>query len=503
MSLNEQQIEEAKYLDRGRTNIVFFAEKILGLTLNPGQRRFLRLFQVNEDGWSWFLKDMVEVAGNQVGKTVNLAIIVLWACEYKIGINNSDPMAWFRSPYEWFHIAPELNQAKLVLKNIRWILDSVHPAQEKFGGKCRLPRSHVDPNATLEGYYEGIAFWNGAVCHFRSTVEKAAGLQGRVAAGISFDECAYENYLIHVIDNVLYSRLVSTGGPLILVSTPNGINDFYEIVSAMQERVEVTDDDKLWVNESYREGLAWATIQDNVGYGITQEEYLRAEARDTSVKEQVLRGAFLASQDAFFVPQDKIMAAFNSKLPHKQAPRGGHSYAIFVDPSVEADPTAVVVLDITQKPWTGVYYDWQQQPRGIDSLIPAIVGLHTLYGSAQDRLGRTVKSTATTGYDATGMGGQIIRQHLSRIQPQMPVNFGGSAKIKANAFGDLRTALLMKELQLPGSWTRMKREIQNYKLEDKNLEQDSVFALAGATLVASSGMQVGKPVPFRIHARKR
>jgi hypothetical protein len=500
--ISEQEKEVLRKLERGRHDIVYFAEEVLGIKLNRAQRRWFRFVKTKDDGFSWWYKFIIHVAANQVGKTLGLAVLILWACNYKIGLDNTDGDNWYNSPYQWYHIAPSLNQANLVLSDIRMILKNVHPAQEKSGLKSIFPQGFA-LEVTVENYYPGLQFWNGAVANFRTTEEKARGLLGRRAAGISFDECAFEAHLIEIVNTVLWMRLISTGGPLFLVSTPNGMNDFFELVSGVEQGAIHEDmDPQVWAKPEQQEVLILSTVEDNVGFGITQEEVDRMyESLDPATRDQQLRGAFIATQDAFFVPQSAILKAFNDKLPEHTPPQPGHKYVIFHDPSVSSDPTASMVIDVTTKPYRGVYYSWDKMPKGIHQLIPDIWGLHAQYNSAVDRLGRFPTSKATTGYDATSMGGQIIRQSLAGLTPQRAINFGGTGKVKRDALTNLRAAMLQGDVVFPGSWHRFKRELLNYKLDDKKIEQDSVIAGAGAlSLVGSTG---SAPKPFNTHARAR
>src|SRR5688500_11413573 len=109
--LSEQEIEILKKLEQGRNDIGYFAEEVLGIKFNRAQRRWFRYVTTNADGFSWLYRFIIHVAANQVGKTLGLAVLILWACNYKIGMDNTDGQQWFDSPYQWYHIAPSLNQA--------------------------------------------------------------------------------------------------------------------------------------------------------------------------------------------------------------------------------------------------------------------------------------------------------------------------------------------------------------------------------------------------------
>ena len=155
---------------------VRFAEDILQVRLNRAQRRWLRLL-VMPDG-TWRVKGFVHVAANQIGKTLGLAIIILWAVLYKIGVPTDDPQKWMDATYTWFHVSPTQAQAYLPLRDIEVLLKGAHPAQQKR--KPLLPPQLIT-FTKLEVYYEGFTTAFGGDAQFRTTEEKAKALQGRRA----------------------------------------------------------------------------------------------------------------------------------------------------------------------------------------------------------------------------------------------------------------------------------------------------------------------------------
>ena len=486
-------------LQRGRDPFVF-ATEILGVRLNPAQKRWIRQI-LPVDGWKWPRRTVVLVSGNQVGKTFGLAIVIMWACTYKIGIefvpgDKTLDTKWLGAPYIWFHVAPVQQQAYHPLKDIRLLLSGNHPAQVN---KVNLPPGWA-AEVKVENYYDGLEFWNGSIVQFRTTEDKAKALQGYRANGISFDEAAFEDHLTSVINETLMMRLISTGGPLLTISTPNGMNEFFDLVDAVV-KTGLRPEERVWrLNDS---AVVWSTIADNVGFGVTQVEVDRMEATlDSATKEQQLRGTFLAPAEAFFVPTDRVLAAFRRRMPNEAAPLPGHRYVIFWDPSSGkegADPSPVVVLDITKKPLIGVYFRHYPFPMGIIELVNAMVGLHGIYNGATDPMRMLPPSRAITGWDATSMGGQIVSQLVSGIRPNHPFNFGGPEK-KIKSLYELRAALTKGDLLMPDGWVRMRQEVMSYRLKDDKLKNDCVMALDGALAIAS-GLGGIQSRPFEVHAR--
>lgn len=483
--------KELQDLIRRGENFQVFVEEVLGIRLNKAQQRLARHMRV-DNARQWMFKTLVVVAANQIGKTLIEACIILWAGLYKIGLDPSDREAWARAPYLWIHLGPVQQQAYHAYKDARLIIKNEHPAQ---GDRGKLPKGLVSL-AKIETYYDGLEFWNGAQAMFRTAENKGEAILGYRAHGISVDEAAFVDHLTMEINEVLRMRLISTGGPLLVFSTPNGMNDFFDLADRIRARGRVAED-MVWEHGS--DILIWAVITDNLGYGIDQQA-IDAMERDLNpaTKEQQLRGAFLEPLEAFFVPQAKILESFTTDLPPEQNPVDGHQYAIFWDPSISSDPTAVVVLDVTEPVWEGVYFK-HYAPMDVAQLTNAIWQLHGRYNMHRDGH-LSAPSTAVTGWDATSMGGQMVKGLLQGITPQRPVNFGGNA-VKTPALTNLRDHLTSGKLRIPSDWVRLRQEVMNYKLKDEKLKQDAVMALMGAVIIAE-GMTMGTQArPFRVQGR--
>ena len=479
-------------LEIARFDVVFFAEEILGVKVNRAQRRWLRTIT---KGDQWLAKLSVHVSANQTGKSLGVAILILWACVFKIGVPTDDPQKWFEAPYDGYHVAPEQQQAYIPLGDIRQLVKGAHLAQEigskKFGLKCRFPESLIRFEKH-EHYYDGFTTIAGATAQFRTTADKAASLQGRRAAWITFDEAAFEDHLTAVINEALMMRLISTGGPLVIVSTPDGMNAYYELVENIRLRAEAVPDTDgmVWVSHD-----GWALVQsvvsDNEGFGLESIEIERMERDlDPATKEQQLRGAFLEPSDAFFLPTQDILKSFKTGMSLEGAPAPGHVYIIFWDPSVAMDPSAGYVLDVTGKRWRVIREVYYHTPRGINSLVPEMIGQHQIYGTAENEF--MGQSKVLTGYDETGFGGKIIGQLLMGMSPKRGLDFSGTSKTKLDVLMNLKAALLPDkdgntQLEIPEELVGLKREILNYRLADKDIQQDRVLALAGAAWLASKG----------------
>lgn len=503
MAQPKVKVADQELIKRG-IDFEVFCEEILGVRLNPAQKRVVRRLKVGPDH-QWGFKTAHVVAANQIGKTLITGCLILWACTYKIGVdaldteNEEDIKRWLDESYLWINLGPVQQQSYHAYKDIRRLIKNEHPAQE---GRGKFPTEMVEPTK-VEKYYDGFVFWNGAEAHFRTAEDKAEAVLGYRAAGITFDEAAFEDHLTEVVNTVLYMRLIAMKGPLFLISTPNGMNDFFDFVDEVKtegDRVE----DMVWV---YRDKwLVWATIVDNEGYGISHEEIERMEETiGSATKEQQLRGAFLEPAEAFFVPQQKILDVFDSEMPHETAPIPGHDYVEFWDPSISSDPTVVIVLDVTERPFQGVYWHWYDKPLDVTQLVGEMHRVHLYYNGFRDvRNPLSPPTTSVMGFDATSLGGAIMNQLLAPLRPKRPVNFGGNAT-KLPALINLRSLLTKGDVVLPGSWVRVRSELLNYRLKDDKIQQDNVMALVGASIVAGGAHRksVKADVSARVTKKRR
>jgi predicted RNase H-like nuclease len=88
-----------------------------------------------------------------------------------------------------------------------------------------------------------------------------------------------------------------------------------------------------------------------------------------------------------------------------------------------------------------------------------------------------------TAIDATGFGGKMFREALeSSVANITNVEFGGTVQKKRMLLGDLRTMIDEGRLLLPaqGAWAQVRKQLLQYKLDDRKIEQDAVMALVCA-----------------------
>lgn len=476
-------------LARGRSDIVFFAERFLGIRLNRGQRRFARAcIQRAANGWSPAFLDIAVSAGNRAGKTLALAIVVLHHAFYKVGMrppkegDRDDLIRWLRAPYTWYHISYDMKVARLVYNELVLILTGSHPAQYDRENSvmrgCPLVEAFTNAVVQWDRKYEGEYPWivihpmfGGGQIHFRHTNEKAKALLGLDMNGISFDEAAFEIYLDTVRNEVLHLRRLATGGPIYYISTPTeGYNAFADLWEEGSPDNPRRSPKMLSLRLSTR---------DNIGYGLTQENFDDIVAGfPAHLVPQNIDGLFIEGSGAYF-HAPAVNAIFDPDLPDEQGPERGKMYVQGADMGLRHDATWGLVLDYTTKPWTGV----RVRKRGGRQSIPAVVNMlregNLLY--QQDG------AHCTTIIDDTGMGGKMYREELSVIRPLRSFDFGGTKSKKLNLLANLKAAIDKGRVRLPrnGAWAELRRQLLGYKLDDSKLDTDGVMTLAMAAWHAS------------------
>lgn len=468
-------------------DIFTFCEEVMGVRVNRAQDRWFSIISQQRND-SWFYRMVIHRAANQVGKTLGLALADLWAAHNKIGAPHKDPKFLFSSPYMWLHLGPDFGTSRKMLNaDLIPLLEGRHPAQfdkeTNMFRPCLYPREAWE-KVNFESEYPGIRLWNGSEIHFRTLDDRAKGISQVVANGISVDEAGLEPHLKETTSTTLQMRVTANNGPLWFVGTPDGPNDFAEMIWDMEAKGKEVEN-RIWRDDQQQRALVWSIFDDNVGFGVTQEEADFQEAtQDPATKEAKLRGAILFPSKSFFTPSENIVRAWVPGLKPQEVPQPGHKYVIFWDVSVQSDPTVMIVLDVTRKPWRGVKFRRWVKPMGIEDLIDSMQQEHFFWQKVQPGM---IGPHVRTGYDSTAMGGAIFTQLLKGISPKIGMNLGGTTKVKLQALADLRAMMSRLDVVWPEDWLTLRKEIMGYRLEDKNIRQDCVMTAAGAIWVARMG----------------
>ena len=503
--------------EKGRWDVELWAGVFLGIRLHKGQVRMAQAYLKRTDSrWRAFYLWLMIAAGNRAGKTLGLSIIILHSCVYRMGLkppeDPEDPdqvTHWARMPYHWWHFAVEQGPAEQVFNEQSWLLGGVHPAQEhgcpwsmfmgqgdsNLGAKRIAVMTDNGQNsewasgAKERGEYAWIKFtreWGGAEIHFRSTKAKAIGSIGQNMHGWSFDEAGLQETpsLDWLLREVLHARRLSTGGQGILIGT-----------ASVATTVEFQD---LWATgdpddpfrEPYRFSMRMST-RENIGYGIEKVTFDRMiEGQDENWIAQNIDGKFIQSILAWF-NKNSIDAIFWPGLPVEQDPVIGNVYLQSLDPGLR-DLCWSLVFKVTKDGKAiGVSIQKQVGKQTTRGIVALGARQHQRYGMwvkeganwQKDPETRTFASRATilTGVDSTALGGHMFKELLEEeVGSVISVEFGGVTQIKRRMLSDLRTAIDEGIIIMPteGDWKEVSKQLTNYKLLDRKVEQDLVMGLA-------------------------
>ena len=469
---------KAKWL-RMSQDPVYFAEVMLPRKPHEGQAKFLR------EGNAYI---NVLVPGNRWGKSTVIAMRHIWHCMFKVGGKPSGKHTWATMPYETISAAYSADQAMIVYGEALRLLK--HPAIAPF-----VTRVRTTP-------FPSIRFYNGAVFHCRSAHDGGKYLDGHAYRYVSIDEAGWIEDLKQLMNQVILMRLAG-GGMVDLIGTPKGFGDLY------------------WYANRGLRGVEGYTCQRG---SIFDNPYLPAEDikrrdellqhSDPRLREQVIFGEFVSSEGMAFT-QDQLDNAFDPSLPAHQDYVEGHRYAQAWDLGRKTDYTVGITLDVTAKPYAVV--DFTRLNR---------VPWETIYETiAAKRKEYRVHSPVI---DASGPMGDVVEEELTKRGIFVdPVKIS-SGERKVNLVNTLQSALdygreqigerdwldeagmihKVPDLAPPGDGWGLLRlpaipalldEMGRYQLDDRNLQQDCVMALALATQIVYDGEFVFEPIEGSIY----
>lgn len=483
-------------LAEGRWDIPLFSRDVLGITLHPGQIRFAdAVIKRSANGLSARYLTLALSSGNRAGKTLVLAIIVLHSTFYKTGVavpnyeDEASVLAHQARRYVWYHFGISIDVAGLLFEEATAILRGIHVAQ-KAGCPLVLDMGkavmQVSGNKNLP-WLQWHEYLGGGRIEFKTSGEKAIGQLGRDMDGISFDECGFEPNLDFIVNEVLHMRRLSTGGQLILISTPSqGFNQFYDQWERGDPESPVRLDDCMSLRMSTR---------DNVGYGISQDMLDRMIAQmPPHLIPQNIDGGFIQGDQAFFDPK-AVDHMFDPALPYSQQPEWDGHYIQGVDPALSHDATWSIALRVNplDNTCTGVQVRRLEGKQTVQRVVDLITNTHLSFNGdtvGHDRQSRVsggvlITGKCETGVDTTGFGGKVLQDMLRQIIGARSVEFGGTKANKTKLLTDLKALIEQGRFRLPrqGVWLDLRSQLLAYKLADRKLATDGVMALAVAARI--------------------
>lgn len=464
-----------------------FSRDRLGIDLHVGQLAFGGLVLArdpNRGADTAKYLTLLLSSGNRAGKTMLLAVIIIYCCLDKT--NRAKPVTpaqaekWLKSEYHWYHFGIVQEVADLVYNEIVRILGGTHEAQEDgcpLSAAAPVAEWGVKENSEYRWVRFG-AVWGGAEVHFRTTSEKALGSLGKDMHGLSFDEAGIERNLPFLDKEVFNLRRLGTGGQLLYVSTPSEDlgSDFADMWELGNPKARVRRPTWMAIRMSTR---------DNIGYGLDQETFDRliADMDDRTIRQNI-EGEFLQAKAAYF-HGGNVDACFIFGMPERSPVKAKGLYLQGVDPAKSADSAWSIVLKVEPNPdddtrpfLVGVRAEQRRGQKSTETLVALAADAFNAYN-----VGR-VGAACHTAIDATGFGGKMFREALESDIPNLSnVEFGGTIQKKRMLLGNLRTVIDEGRLLLPheGIWQQVRRQLLNYREKTSNArEDDAVMALVCA-----------------------
>ena len=452
---------------------VFFANTLLPKKPHPGQVDWLNnsTQPIN-----------TLVPGNRWGKSTVIAMKHIWHCMFKVGLPKMSTDKWLAEDYNTISVAMSADQAEIVFKEVKRLLNT--PVMKPF---VRAIRATPFPHVIL---------YNGAVMHCRSAHDGGKYIDGHAFRYLSIDEAGWITDLKHLMNSVIIMRLAG-GGVIDLIGTPKGYGDLFFYFDRGQRGIDGYYSQR-------------GSIFDNP-YLPPEDLKMRdalLKSSDPKVREQVLYGEFVDFEGLAFT-RDQLDNAFDSEMPGETPYKEGHRYVTAWDLGRTTDFTVGCTLDITTRPWKLVNFTrlnkvaWEVIYELIDSV-------------------RKQYHCRWAVIDGTGPQGDVIEEEM--VKRGIPVDAFkmNTRQIKIDLINNIQTAFdegrqsdgeyetidetgmvhRIPKLLPPGEggWgllrlptiTQLMDELGLYRIDDKDLVQDSVISL-GLAVVAAYQMEAVKP----------
>ena len=484
-----------------QTDIVAFAEAILGLPVSHHKGQV-----------KWFANANKTInilrPGNKWGKSLAGGIKHSWHCTVKPLLpKNLTDEEWLMAKYDTLNFGPGYEQAREILRMTRDIMEGriliplefaeqINPyTGEKYGNtnKSLLKDWFITQDRSESQQLPFLGFWSNSSLLGRSYDEMGKAFKMKAIAYASGDECADIRDLWTFTNGTLLPRMVTVTKPEIdYYGTPQPEGADY------MRMIEMAEEDMK--TKRYKTEGRWyvqkGSMYDNVFLPKAAIQEIEAIA-DPVLRQQIIDGEYVEVGEKYF-GFTRIQNAVDSTLELQEIGLPGHQYVTAVDfaggESKWADYTVILTVDYTTEPYTIVQF---QRFKGGDISIPMQYQLAEEICMKFGGKGRLI-------IDSTALGGKNAMAFLGHLHP-ISAEFGpghGSTK-KASMLAALKIALdggqsdarKRKREKIDDKWVDtnenwglirfpaiqvMVNELQNYKLDDDKIRQDTVMALAMA-----------------------
>lgn len=512
--------------ERGRKDPIFFAEHMLGMSLHPGQIKFLLMMRrgvpelvqshndeveqqyqealekaheiVGEEQWELVRRFLLSCA-NRWGKTAVIAIVQLWFLYYKFGIRAATPAHWFEIEYRTANIAPFSSLTEPVFIAMKQIMTSTYPIKDHETGiyttnVCKIEAFYLEERTINSPPYKMYFANNSYVEHLSLMGGKGDNLQGKPYGLITYDEAPRSDHLQMELDNSVLGRLLDWTAPLALLGTP-----------------DQDSNSLLYYNDLYKEGLVGVnssytqegSIYENIF--MTKEQVVEHEKMldGNPLKDQMLLGKFIFGTQTIFPGQD-ILDAEDDSLNDGVRYEEGHKYVLGVDTAIGSDEMVYHVLDVTVKPYRKVWTEAiKGSMRSPQMHLNVLCNLFDSYRNENNiqMVVETFNGESARFYEDLPPYIKDVTHTFGSWQPNRhttdnknPTPKRTSQIKKADIIVALKKILAAHEIRIPKTDYPLIKQMSIYRENDKGLPTDRVIALCLAVWLAEDNRRVEQPV---------
>ena len=411
---------------RALADPAYFADRVLGISLHPGQARWIQSSTQREN---------ILVTGNRWGKSFVSAIKLLHHALFRVRPRQYDKSGRYRA----ISASITQDQANLIFNSLVRIMHQSAWMEPLIHSIRQTPH----PQLTLT---------NGAVIQARSTQNRGEYLLGNDYDLFIFDEVAFETDPDYVVEEVIMMRLADRDGRLDLVSTPNGKNWFY---TRAQDLIRKRRNGYLQSGDSREnEYISREFLDERVTYFSEARLRQNIMGQFVDAGDEILKGNYVdaALERARSAPA--VEAASPSYITGWDLARK-RTATVGITVAVHNREAYVVALERMKE------FDWP-------------IVLEKIAQRQLDYPGRLV-------IDATGLGDVIVQQ-LDRFKPQAVI-FTPQTKAELLTNVELfhaRNAIGYDRWELPdgpGRTWSLEDELRSARWDDNN-ECDALMALA-------------------------
>ncbi len=469
---------------------VLFSERLLGIPLHEGQKKWLRETTRRQT------KINILVPANRYGKSTVTAVKQLWYQFNKVGVPKGNRKAWTTAEYRTANVAPKSSLVEPVFKYMDQIMTSTFPIRRPDGtivnNVCLIEwfylKDRTTANATTNQYKQFFAF-NSHIEHRTIGATAKDSLEGKPYGYISFDEGGRSNSLETEVNGTFLARLFDFDGPLDIVSTPD------QNSSSILYHYKLYQDGLIGLNNTYTmEG----DLRDNTFFTPAHIAKQYKTYENNPLKDQVLHGKFVFGGDSIFDALS-IFEAQDESLNDGVRYEDDHTYVMGTDTAIGSDEMVETILDTTTKPYKLVR---QLAAKGnskspqlhLNDMLDLMESYCNHTKGNMKHLLETWNGESVRFYHDLPYWAQVMTKCYGSWQPDKRATENKNKELpktsnvkKADLILALRKLLSARELKIPANNADLIQQLAIYKEDDNNIPTDRVMSLALASWMATQG----------------